>query len=271
MQVSASIGPDGGRRRTAILATAMVHVAFVALLIWGAPRPSTRPTERPALTLFDLPRPLDPPPVPVTPPPVAARPVKRESAALRPTAGGGSPRPMRAPMAEQAAPAAAAPARFDRVDRPASAAEFSTDLPLRAGMAASDGRAVGIASGRGTGGEGHGTGNGHGNGDGPGEGRLRFARAEWIEKPPQDLIDQAFPERARNGGVSGVAVLLCLVPTPGQPKSCSIAAERPRGSGFGPAALRLYRKFRIRPVMKGDEVYQAQVLVPVTFDVKKRP
>lgn len=271
MQVSASIGPDGGRRRTAILATAMVHVAFVALLIWGAPRPSTRPTERPALTLFDLPRPLDPPSVPVTPPQVAARPVKRESTVLRPTAGGGSPRPMRAPMAEQAAPAAAAPARFDRVDQPAPAAEFSTDLPLRAGTAASDGRAVGIASGRGTGGEGRGTGNGHGDGDGPGEGRLRFALAEWIEKPPQDLIDQAFPERARNGGVSGVAVLLCFVPTPGQPKSCSIAAERPRGSGFGPAALRLYRKFRIRPVMKGNEVYQAQVLVPVTFDVKKRP
>ncbi|WP_294248236.1 energy transducer TonB [uncultured Sphingomonas sp.] len=271
MQVSASIGPDGGRRRTAVMATAMVHVAFVALLLWGAPQPSTTPAERPPLNLFDLPRPPDPPLVPVAQPPVAARPVKQESAVLRPTAGGGSPRPTRAPVAEQAAPAAAAPARFDRVDRPAPAAEFSTDLPLRAGTAASDGRGVGIASGRGTGGEGHGTGNGRGDGDGPGEGRLRFALAEWIEKPPQDLIDEAFPRMARNGGVSGVAVLLCFVPTPGRPKSCSIAAERPRGSGFGAAALGLYPKFRIRPVMKGDEVYQAQVLVPVTFDVKKRP
>ena len=185
MQVRASIGPDGGRRRTAVIATAMVHVAFLALLLWGAPRPSTSPTERPALILFDLPRPPDPPPVPITPPPVSAQPVKRESAVLRPTAGGGSPRPTRAPMAEQAAPAAAAPARFDRVDRPAPAAEFSTDLPLRAGTAASDGRGVGIASGRGTGGEGQGTGKGRGDGDGPGEGRLRFALAEWIEKPPQ--------------------------------------------------------------------------------------
>ncbi|KTW01397.1 hypothetical protein NS355_00855 [Sphingomonas yabuuchiae] len=271
MQVSASIGPDGGRRRTAVMATAMVHVAFVALLLWGAPQPSTTPAERPPLNLFDLPRPPDPPLVPVAQPPVAARPVKQESAVLRPTAGGGSPRPTRAPVAEQAAPAAAAPARFDRVDRPAPAAEFSTDLPLRAGTAASDGRGVGIASGCGTGGEGHGTGNGRGDGDGPGEGRLRFALAEWIEKPPQDLIDEAFPRMARNGGVSGVAVLLCFVPTPGRPKSCSIAAERPRGSGFGAAALGLYPKFRIRPVMKGDEVYQAQVLVPVTFDVKKRP
>lgn len=271
MQVSASIGPDGGRRRTAVMATAMVHVAFVALLLWGAPQPSTTPAERPPLNLFDLPRPPDPPLVPVAQPPVAARPVKQESAVLRPTAGGGSPRPTRAPVAEQAAPAAAAPARFDRVDRPAPAAEFSTDLPLRAGTAASDGRGVGIASGCGTGGEGHGTGNGRGDGDGPGEGRLRFALAEWIEKPPQDLIDEAFPRMARNGGVSGVAVLLCFVPTPGRPKSCSIAAERPRGSGLGAAALGLYPKFRIRPVMKGDEVYQAQVLVPVTFDVKKRP
>ena len=62
MQVKASIGPDGGRRRTAVIATAMVHAAFLALLLWGAPRPSPSPTEHPALILFDLPRPPDPPP-----------------------------------------------------------------------------------------------------------------------------------------------------------------------------------------------------------------
>ena len=269
MQGSYRVRQDKGRRRTAAVATAAVHIALLALLLWG-PRPhSTSEPERPTLALFDVRRPPDPPPVPITPPPITPAPVKHESLVLRPTAGGGSPRPAPAPIAQQAAPAASTPARFDPVDRPAPAADISADLPLRTGVAASDGRGAGIASGRGTGGEGRGTGNGRGDGDGPGEGRLRFALAEWIEKPPQGLIDEAFPKMARQGGVSGVAVLLCVVPTPGRPKSCSIAAERPRGRGFGPAALGLYPNFRIRPVMKGDQVIQAEVLVPVTFTVRK--
>lgn len=267
MQGNLRVRQDRGRRRTAIAATAGVHVAILALLLCGAPHPVANEAERPALTLFDLPRP--PEPLPAPPPPIAPEPVRRESRVIRPTEGGGSPRSMRAPAAEQAAPAAATPMRFDRVDLPAPTAEISADLPLRVGTAASDGRGVGIASGRGTGGEGQGTGNGRGDGDGPGEGGRRIMLAEWIEKPPQEMIDEAFPRMARANGLSGIAVLICFVPTPGQPKSCSIAAERPRGRGFGPAALGLYRKFRIRPVMKGDDVYQARVLVPVTFTLKK--
>ncbi|WP_322964637.1 energy transducer TonB [Sphingomonas fuzhouensis] len=270
MQVSASIGPDGGRRRTAVIATVAVHALFVALLLRGAPgHPVIDDSERPRLTLFDLPRLPEPPPAPVLPPPVSPAPVKREAMVIRPTAGGGSPRPVRANPAEQAAPHAVTPARFDTVDRPAPAADIGAELPLLAGTAISDGVGTGIASGRGTGGEGDGTGNGRGAGDGPGQGRLRFALAEWIEKPSQALIDEAFPRMARSGGVSGVAVLLCVVPKPGRPKSCTVAAERPKGRGFGPAALGLYPQFRIRPVMKGDEVVQAQVLVPVTFTIHR--
>lgn len=270
MQVSASIGPDGGRRRMAVAATVAVHAVFVALLLWGAPRHrEIDDPEQPRLTLFDLPRPPEPPPVPVMPPPITPAPVKREAKVVRPTAGGGSPRPVRASPAEQAPPRAVSPARFDPVDLHAPAADIGVDLPLRAGTAISDGLGTGIASGRGTGGQGRGTGNGQGDGDGPGQGRLRIALAEWIVKPNQSLIDDAFPRMARSGGVSGVAVLLCVVPAPGRPKSCTVAAERPKGRGFGAAALGLYTQFRIRPVMKGSEVIQAQVLVPVTFTVHR--
>ncbi len=270
MQVSASIGPDGGRRRTAVIATVVVHALFAALLLWGAPRHRLiDDSERPRFMLFDLPRPPEPAPVMVPPPPVTPAPVKREAVVIRSTAGGGSPRPVRAASAEQAAPKAVAPARFDTVDLPAPAADIGAELPLRAGTAVSDGAGAGIASGRGTGGEGRGTGNGQGDGDGPGQGRLRYALAEWIQKPSQALIDEAFPRMAMHGGVSGVAVLLCVVPTPGKPKSCKVAAERPKGRGFGAAALGLYPQFRIRPVMKGNEVIQAEVLVPVTFTIHR--
>jgi len=270
MHGSVSVRQDRGRQSAAAIATLAVHLAILALLLWLTPFRSEPRPDQPSLTLvnvFPLP---EPPPVPVTPPPPAPAPVERESRVIRPTAGGGAPREAPAPEAQQAAPAAVAPAHFDRIELPAPAAgEVTTDLPLRTGTAASDGRGQGLASGRGTGGEGSGTGNGRGNGDGPGEGRLRFSWAEWIEKPPQDLIDEAFPKMARMGGVSGVAVLLCVVPTPGRPKSCSIIAERPVKRGFGAAAMTLYPRFHIRPLMKGTEVIQAQVLVPVTFDVRR--
>ena len=270
MHGSVSVRQDRGRRRAAVIATMAVHAAFVALLLGGAPSHRlTDDPQPPRLLLFDVPPPPEPPPVTVPPRPVTPAPVKREAMAIRPTAGGGSPRPVRERPAEQAAPTAVSPARFDTVDLPAPAADIGAELPLRAGTAISDGVGTGIASGRGTGGEGDGTGNGRGAGDGPGQGRLRFALAEWIEKPSQALIDEAFPRMARNGGISGVVVLLCVVPTPGKPKSCTVAAERPKGRGFGAAALGLYPQFRIRPVMKGNEVIQAQVLVPVTFAIRR--
>ena len=270
MQGSVRGRQDKWRRLAAVVATVAVHAAIVALLILGSSRVRRIDDSRwSTLTLFEVPPLPEPPPLPVPPPPVTPAPVKRESLAVRPTAGGGAPRPAPVPAAQQAAPVAVAPAHFDMVDLPAPAAGLSAEPPLLVGTAVSDGRGAGIASGHGTGGEGRGTGNGRGDGDGPGEWRLRFALAEWIERPPQDLIDAAFPKMARSGGISGVAVLLCVVPTPGRPKSCSVAAERPSRRGFGAAALGLYPQFRIRPVMKGDQVVQAQVLVPVTFDIRR--
>lgn len=264
-----SFREDRGRRRTAAVATGAVHAALLALLLWG-PRPLSIVAPEPdALAVFDVPRLPDPPPIPVPPPATKPEPVKRESLVVRSTAGGGAPRPAPPPMAEQAAPAASTPAHFDPVDRLAPASDISAELPLHIGVAASDGRGTGMASGQGTGGQGRGTGNGRGDGDGPGQGRLRFALAEWIEKPAQSLIDEAFPKMARSGGINGLAVLLCVVPKPGRPQSCAIAAERPGGRGFGPAALGLYPRFRIRPVMKGDQVIQPEVLVPVSFTIHK--
>ncbi|WP_261268621.1 energy transducer TonB [Sphingomonas sp. LC-1] len=270
MQGGVRIRQDKWRRLAAVVATVAVHAAIVALLILGQSRIRRIDDSRwSSLALFDVPPLPEPPPLSVPPPPIEPAPVKRESLAVRPTAGGGSPRPAPAPAAPQAAPAAVATAHFDMVDLPAPAAGVSAEPSLRIGTALSDGRGAGIASGQGTGGEGRGTGNGRGDGDGPGDGRLRFALAEWIEKPPQAVIDAAFPKMARSGGISGVAVLLCVVPTPGRPKSCSVAAEKPKGRGFGTAALSLYPQFRLRPVMKGDQVIQPKVLVPVTFDARR--
>ncbi|WP_343526526.1 energy transducer TonB [Sphingomonas sp.] len=268
MRTGVWIGQDHGRRRVAAIATLAVHVGIALLLLRQIPLPLDSRAEPPSLVLFDVPRPPEPPPLPVPPPPIPPEPVKRENRVLRPIAGGGSPRPAPVVSAERAAPRAVTPERFDSVDRLAPASDIGAELPLRVGAALSDGRTAGIASGQGLGGEGHGTGNGRGDGAGPGDGRLRFALAEWIERPRQSLIDNAFPPMARRGGISGIAVLLCVVPQPGKPESCSIAAERPVGRGFGAAALGLYPQFRIRPVMKGDQVVQAQVLVPVTFKVR---
>ncbi len=74
---------------------------------------------------------------------------------------------------------------------------------------------------------------------------------------------------ARSGGVSGVAVLLCVVPAPADQKAVRSRRSGPRGGGLAPQRWGSIRSFAFGPVMKGDEVIQAQELVPVTFTVHR--
>ena len=91
---------------------------------------------------------------------------------------------------------------------------------------------------------------------------------DWISKPSGAQLADAYPDRALNLGIAGSATLLCTVGVDGQVRDCQVAAETPKNLGFGAAALRLSRWFKIRPKTEdGQAVDGALVRVPIQFGV----
>lgn len=91
---------------------------------------------------------------------------------------------------------------------------------------------------------------------------------DWIHQPSGAQLAGAYPGRALDLGVAGSVTLLCAVGVDGQVRDCKVAEETPRDYGFGPAALKLSRWFKIRPETEnGQAVDGALVRVPLKFGV----
>ncbi|MFN3858456.1 MAG: TonB family protein [Caulobacter sp.] len=93
-------------------------------------------------------------------------------------------------------------------------------------------------------------------------------RPTWRVAPTGEQMARAYPRRASVLGIGGRAVISCLVHVSGELRQCEVVSEAPEGFGFGVAALRLSRGFRMNP-MKDDgvEVSGAVVRAPVRFQV----
>jgi protein TonB len=253
-------------RLPSLLATGLLHLA-VLLALWLICTPLPAVVEPPSLSLFDVAViPL------VAPPPPPHRPLPREQGDARSKPAPRIPAPSPAPHPAPLPPAAtSALRRPDVLD-----ATLAPDAPMTAALtgdalaSTADGRQP--ASGAGLGGVGSG-GDGGSEGDGSGSGvrkRVPLAGAAWIRKPTDREMRAFWPERARRLRISGNAMLSCIVPRSGQPRSCSVLTEAPDGEGFGLAALRMSPIFRIRPVMRGRIPDQIPVRVPVIFDARRR-
>lgn len=87
----------------------------------------------------------------------------------------------------------------------------------------------------------------------------------WL-RTPRDL-ERYYPARALARDIGGQVVLDCLVDVAGA-LNCAVVSETPANWGFGDAALRISRDYRMAPAMRDGQAVQGRYRMRVPFEVR---
>lgn len=94
------------------------------------------------------------------------------------------------------------------------------------------------------------------------------AQVQWEIGPSARVPYEYWPERALRREVSGEVVLKCLHDAKGMLGDCHILSEAPVEVGFGAAALRLSRRFKLKPTFDdGSPLAPGEITFPVPFRI----
>lgn len=93
---------------------------------------------------------------------------------------------------------------------------------------------------------------------------------DWAHRPTGEDMARYYPDRAQRMEVAGRATISCVVNARGALEACSIVSEDPADYGFGEAALKLSRLFRMKPTtLDGTPSDGGVITLPIIFQVPR--